>query len=389
MKLIKKLGFVLFPLFFVLSPVFAQAKKNNGKSGALDAKESKSTRPGTIIYTYDFLNLKVSINIDGKSRSKKLKDSHVYGPAGRYGAIGRVSLSGQFNVAGRTFIKAPERRTCKDVKFKVKCGKLITSKLDTISKKDRKTDRIRTLQIGARLSILRPLDELMIAQRFARVKQLVKGMSFEQINKEIRGLDKDIEIGQGQERKIVLRAMRLKVLKDIERTLLKCKAVAAKDASASKLTLKSTNAEISNLAKNLNTLVKSEIWWTCEVTYQFIFNALGLGTIDGPIAAFVPGSLNKGVGKITVHTKIDEGRARVYWYRLPGFSVADHSLEGVKAPAGWMVRFFGPGPRSRGALLFIRVPEKALGAFEFTWRRNDASGDAVLVHRPKPRSFPY
>jgi hypothetical protein len=360
--------------------LWAQDKKN--KPAKKGKAKKASARPKIVIYSVDFFQLKLSTNIDGSESSKELGADHQYGPAGLFSAFGRTKLGGDFKVKENYLFAVRENRAIVDVKYVFNGGKLLQFNSSGGSKKNKINPR-------GRLSIRRPLDELNLGLRFGKAAQAVRELPGDDVNKHFRSLPKDHSFQKNRAREAIFKSLQLTILKDVERSLLKWNALAAKDSRGRSLTMKSNNAEVGNYVKFLSGIVKAELWWTCEIRYDFIFGSLGLGADDGPESAFVPGALLKGVGKIAVGTIIEKGAERVLWYRLPGFNVDKHTIEKIKLPAGWMMRFFQPGPRSRGALIFVKVPAQAAGQFDFTWRKNDASGSAVIINRPTPRKYPF
>ncbi|MDF1660581.1 MAG: hypothetical protein P1V97_02330 [Planctomycetota bacterium] len=354
----------------------ASARAQDASKKAKADKKAKATsgKPKKVVVSYDFYGLKRSKNVDGKSQSVALGADHIYGPAGSFGAPGKTTLSGNFDAAENYLILVQEHRAVNNVKFVPKGGKLI---------------EFKEFEMSVRMTIKRPLKELDIGLRFGQANRTLNNMSQSDVSKFIQKLSLKGPVAKGKERKFVAKMLRLAILKDLEKTLVDCKALTRREALSREMGPLTTDSEIAKLSKIVRSRVLAEIWYSCEIKYLFFFGALGSGPADGPGAAFVPGFLGSGVGRITVLTDVAKGAERVYWYRLPGYSVSEHSLDGVKCPPGWMVRIFGPGPRSRGALLFVKIPSKAAGRFEFSWRKNDASGQTVVVQRPKPRSFPY
>lgn len=350
-------------------------KKAKAKKDAKDkGKKKQGARPKKVVVRYDFYGLKRSLNLDGKSQTKALGKDHQYGPAGAFGAPGKTTFSGTFNAEENYLILAQEHRAVDKVKFVPKGGKLV---------------EFKDFKSSLRMTLKRPLAELDVGLRFGKVNKQVKEMSQSDISGFIQKFNLKGPVAKGKERQFVGRMLRLAVLKDLEKTLIECKALSRKDALSREMGPLTKDAELASLTKVVRNRIQGEIWFSCEVQYLFLFGALGSGPADRPSAAFVPGFLGSGVGRIEVNTAIDKGDERVYWYRLPAFKVSEHTLEDIKCPAGWMVRFFAPGPRSRGALLFVKIPAKASGEFKFVWRKNDASGQTVVTHRPKPRRFPY
>lgn len=364
-------------LFFVLtgfSEAQDGAKKSDKKAKADKKAPPKGARPSKVIVSYDFYALKQSMNRDGQSQSKALGKDHQYGPAGPFGAPGKSTFSGVFDAKENYLILVQENRAVDKVKFVPKGGKLI---------------EFKDFKMSLRMTIKRPLKELDIGRRFGQVNRDVQAMSQSDVKKFIQKLSLKGPVAKAKEKKFVAKMLRIAILQDLEKTLVDCKALPRREALSRDMGPLTTDSEVANLSKLVRKRVLAEIWYSCEINYLFLFGALGSGPADGPAAAFVPGFLGSGVGRITVLTDIEKGAERVYWYRLPAFSVTEHTLEGVKCPAGWMVRVFSPGPRTKGALLFVKIPSKASGRFEFVWRKNDASGQAVVTHRPKPRRFPY
>lgn len=362
----------------------------SAQNGAAKKKPKKKKPVKVRTTTYDLYQLAVTTQEDAEAAvTKPLGARHRFEEVGRYGAPGRTFDEGRFRVLEKYVFRLAPHYAVRNITPFIECGKLLKA---TVS--ETMTVNSNTVTTLASLELKRPLADIDLFRRFTLFNKEIEQFNREQTLQACESHPR-LKFSRKMNTELLkdrlLRYRKLTLMREVESFLYEIKVFAAdRRRRAKNLTLsRCTPATVIAVARELSDRVEDNLFWRFRLEYLLDFAYLGRGAVDRPTAAFVPGSLSGNIGSIHVTTSIRRGRKRVLWYRLPGYDESEQVIDGVRAPKGWILRSFPPGPTTRGALIFLVVPEDGFGRLDFDWRRKDARGSKIKVQRPADLSYPY
>jgi len=352
----------------------------------LAAPLQASAEHSAVRWTFDFWTLSLSIDEDGKVTKKPLAAMHLYDEVTSDFARGRAISSGTFRFRERLEFRVV-RHFVREVDYGLAHGKLLVS-----SAGSRPPRQI--------LKPVLPLSRLDLSTRMKNATASLKKMTRRDLLeglRRIKGLSFKLDAKQKVLRRLLTNMRRLRELLAVEKLLLKHGVLRSKDPRLARRWKvdKVSSERISGWKASLEGMIDRALAWRSELTYSLRFNELGSSAADSPLAAFVAGSLDRGVGTISVRMKPKKGLGRLLWFSLPNYSAAEQDFQVVKAPKSWLHHLYVFQSKkaltkgSGGALFVIEVPPDKAGELQLLWRRNDGQGKSLELVRPADGSFPF